>query len=74
MKKQDAENIQTITQGCIRELNMLLRIYQPSMDETEFKTLKSNIAQAMGRLIDIEELSVYNEFPELRPYRLSNEE
>lgn len=74
MKKQDAENIQTVIQGCIRELNMLLRICQPSMDESDFNTLKSNVAQAMGSLINIEELSVYNEHPELRPYKLSCEE
>ena len=54
--------------GRIRELNTLLRIYQSTMDESEFKTLKSNVAQAMGRLIDVEEFSVYSEYPELRPY------
>ena len=74
MNKQDAENIQTVTQGCIGELNMLLKASQSSIDESEFKTLKSNIAQAMGMLIDVEEFSVYNEYPELRPYKLKGKE
>lgn len=74
MKKEDAENIQTVTQGCIRELNMLLRIYEQVIDEAEFKILKSDIAQAMGRIIDIEEFSVYKDYPELRSYKQLGEE
>ena len=71
MKKSEAEDIQTVTQGCIRELNMLLRVSRSTLDEDEFGTLKSNVAQAMAKLIDIEEFSVYNQYPELRPYDIS---
>jgi len=73
MNKQDAENIQTVTQGCIRELNMLLRTQQGSVGESEFKVLKNNVAEAMGVLIHVEECSVYKDYPELRPYKLSSE-
>ena len=70
MNRQDAENIQAVIQGCIKELNVLLKASQHSIDKSEFKTLKSNVAQAMGMLIDVEEFSVYNEYPELRPFQL----
>ena len=73
MNKQDAENIQTVTQGCIRELNMLLKVQQGLIGESEFKDFKINVAKAMGALIHVEECSVYKDYPELRPYKLSSE-
>ena len=71
MSKEDAENIQTVTQGCIRELGMLMQLSKSRMSENEFNEFKSNVAQAMGRLIDIEEFHVYKNHPELRPYKLT---
>ena len=72
MDKEVAENIQITTQGCIRELTMLMHISKLQTSEEEFSSLKSNIVQVMGRLIDIEEFNVYKEYPELRPYSLSD--
>ena len=72
MTKKEAENIQTVTQSCIRELNMLLRNQQGNLSDEEFKLLKSTVAQAMGQLIHVEDCSVYKQFPELRPYEIGS--
>lgn len=70
MKKESAEKIHKTVQGCIELLSVLMRDIKDETSKEEFDLLKTEMAQAMGRLIDIEEANVYRQYPELRPYEL----
>ena len=68
MKTDTAKKIFGSSQHCISKLNEMLFSVQNELTDKEFKELRTSVSQAMGRLIDICEIHVYTEHPELKPY------
>ena len=73
LKKEEAISIYTESMKCITSLNESLRTLKETINENDFNEIRILYAENMGFLIDICEIYVYNDFPDLRPYELESE-
>ncbi len=73
LKKEEAISIYTESMKCITSLNESLRTLKETINENDFNEIRILYAENMGLLIDICEIYVYNDFPDLRPYELESE-
>lgn len=73
LKNEEAISIYTESMKCITSLNESLRTLKETINENDFNEIRILYAENMGRLIDICEIYVYNDFPDLRPYELESE-
>ena len=73
LKNEEAISIYTESMKCITSLNESLRTLKETINENDFNEIRILYAENMGLLIDICEIYVYNDFPDLRPYELESE-
>ncbi len=73
LKKEEAISIYTESMKCITSLNESLRTLKETINENDFNEIRILYAENIGLLIDICEIYVYNDFPDLRPYELESE-
>ncbi|HTF98849.1 MAG TPA: hypothetical protein VL995_22120 [Cellvibrio sp.] len=70
INKNNSVAIYEQCQKSIQELNQLLLNLKSELDEDDFVKVRLSIAGAMGELVNTCEEHVYNQFPEMRPYKL----
>ncbi len=70
MDKKAAKKIYSMSQQCLSEMNEALKDIKADLTDDEFIELRQRIAQIMGQLVEVCEIYVYSDFPDMRPYSL----
>lgn len=70
IEREEAQQIYDHSMECIQKLNSTLWLLKEKLNEEDFSDIRSMYAESMARLIDVCELYVYKDFPEMRPYKL----
>ena len=71
--KDEAKKIYVQSMKCIATLNESLKILKETINEDDFNEIRILYAENMGRLVDVCEIYVYKDFPDLRPYEIVSE-
>ena len=70
VSEKEARLIYEQSQICLSELNRALSKIESGVNEQDFNEMRLSFAEMMGTLVDVCEVYVYKDFPDLRPYSI----